>query len=126
LLLGGIPAASADNGEDIDDQWTMGGQNLNDWRNQDKTELSIENVAKLALKWTFTTGGDVSATPAVAHGTVYFPDLAGDFYAVDARTGALKWKSAVSDWTGVAKDFARNDPLIYGNMVILGDQAAAR
>ena len=123
LLLGTIPAASADDGEDTDNQWTMGGQSLDNWRNQDKSELSPENIAKLTVKWTFTTGGDVTAAPAVANGVVYFPDLAGDFYAVDAKTGALKWKSAVSDWTGVPNDFARNDPVIYGNMVILGDQA---
>ena len=123
LLLGAIPAALADNGEDRDDQWTMGGQSLDNWRNQDKSKLSAEDVDKLTVKWTFTTGGDVTATPAVADGTVYFPDLAGDFYAVDSKTGALKWKSAVSDWTGIANDFSRNDPLIYRNMVILGDQA---
>ena len=125
LLLMATPPALADDGEDTDSEWTMGGQNLNNWRNQDQSELSAENVAKLTAKWTFTTGGDVSATPAVANGTVYFPDLTGDFYAVDAKTGSLKWKSAVSDWTGVPNDFARNDPLVFGNMVILGDQAGS-
>jgi polyvinyl alcohol dehydrogenase (cytochrome) len=125
LLLTATPLALADDGEDTDNAWTMGGQKLNNWRNQDRAKLSAENVAKLTAKWTFTTGGDVSATPAVANGTVYFPDLAGDFYAVDAKTGSLKWKSAVSDWTGVPNDLARNDPLVFGNMVILGDQAGS-
>jgi hypothetical protein len=111
---------------DDDDQssgWTMGGQNLKNWRNQDETEIGPKNVAKLKTKWVFTTGGDVTATPAVAKGVVYFPDFAGNFYAVDARTGKQLWHHQLVDWTGVAGDFARNDPTVYKNMVILGDQA---
>jgi polyvinyl alcohol dehydrogenase (cytochrome) len=76
----------------------------------------------LKIKWIFTTGGDVSATPAVANGVVYFPDFAGNFYAINAKTGALVWTRKVSDWTGIAGDYARNDPLVYGDRVILGDQ----
>jgi polyvinyl alcohol dehydrogenase (cytochrome) len=115
--------ALADHDDDQPSAWTMGGQNLKNWRNQDKTEISPHNVAKLKTKWVFTTGGDVSATPAVANGVVYFPDFAGNFYAVDARTGKQLWHHQLADWTGVAGDFARNDPTVYKNMVILGDQA---
>src|SRR5262249_51218378 len=76
-------------------------------------------------KWTFTTGGDVSATPAVANGVVYFPDFAGNFYAVDANTGAQVWQQPVAAWTGVSGDFARNGPAIQGDTLILGDQAGS-
>src|SRR5262249_47414718 len=82
-----------------------------------------QNVGKLKTRWVFTTGGDVSATPAVANGIVYFPDFAGNFYAVNAQSGALVWKHQVADWTGVGGDYARNDPAVYGGMVILGNQA---
>ena len=35
-----------------------------------------------------------------------------------------RWNGEISsDWTGVAGDFARNDPVVYKDMVILGDQA---
>jgi outer membrane protein assembly factor BamB len=44
----------------------------------------VSNVAGLEKKWEFTTGGDVSATPAVDGDTVYFPDRAGNLYAVDS------------------------------------------
>ena len=107
------------------DQWTMGGQDLDNSRNQPESGINKDNVARLKAKWIFTTGGDVSATPAVANGIVYFPDLAGNFYAVDAATGAQVWQAKVSDWTGVPGDFARNDPVIQGNLVILGDQAGS-
>jgi polyvinyl alcohol dehydrogenase (cytochrome) len=35
-----------------------------------------------------------------------------------------RWYGEISsDWTGVAGDFARNNPIVYKDMVILGDQA---
>src|SRR5271155_5702747 len=101
--------------------WPMGGQNLQDSRSQSVTTITPENVGTLKLKWVLTTRGDVSATPAVYDGTVYFPDWGGYFYAVNATTGALQWSMPVSSWTGVSGDFARNDPAIDGNTLILGD-----
>src|SRR5262245_15904699 len=103
--------------------WTMGGQNLSDWRNQPATGINPQNVAGLKPKWTFTTGGDVTATPAVSNGIVYFPDFAGNYYAVNAKTGALIWKRLVGDWTGVAGDYARNDPAVQNGTLFLGNQA---
>src|SRR5438105_2923139 len=103
--------------------WTMGGQNLSNWRNQSTTGITAQNVAGLKTKWVFTTQGNVSATPAVANGIVYFPDFAGNFYAVNATTGVQVWTQQVSYWTGISGNYARTDPVIYKNMVILGDQA---
>jgi len=47
----------------------------------------VNSVGGLTQKWAFTTGGDVSATPAVDEQRVYFPDWAGNLYAVDRKTG---------------------------------------
>src|ERR1700730_7477599 len=59
-------------------QWPMGGQNLSDtWSQSFHAAIGPSNVSKLVTKWVFTTGGDVSATPAVVKGVVYFPDSAG-------------------------------------------------
>jgi polyvinyl alcohol dehydrogenase (cytochrome) len=107
-------------------QWTMGGQDLNNSRTQSQGTISQSNVANLKLKWVFTTGSDVTATPAVAGNTVYFPDFAGNFYAVNATTGALVWSQTVSTWTGVANDFARDDPAYDNQTLFLGDQAGAK
>src|SRR5262245_43221896 len=52
---------------------------------------SGKNVSSLQVKWTFTTGGDVSARAAVVDGVVYFPDWLGNLYAVNASDGTLKW-----------------------------------
>ena len=77
----------------------MGGQNPTNSRSQDEFRNRPSNASSLSLKWVFTTGDDVSATPAVANGIVYFPDYAGNFFAVNAETGALVWQHKVSDWT---------------------------
>src|SRR4051812_16038788 len=77
--------------------WLSGGQNLQNSRSQDgETTIGAGNVESLAPKWQFTTGGDVSATPAVDPTTVYFPDSAGNLYAVNRATGAQRWRSSIS------------------------------
>src|ERR1043166_5727196 len=43
------------------------------------------------LKWKFHTGGMVIGSPVVVNGNVYFGSDDGNFYAVDAETGAQKW-----------------------------------
>ena len=115
-LLISMPVAQAQD-------WPMGGQNLNNGRNQPVTSINAGNAASLQQKWVFPTSGDVSATPAVANGIVYFPDWGGNFYAVNANTGHQIWAHQISDWTGISGDFARNDPAVYNGMVILGNQA---
>ena len=88
VLLGGV-VSTAVGGSD----WNSAGGNLQNTRFQasEKT-LSVSNVDELEVKWEFTTGGDVSATPAVVGDTVYFPDRAGNLYAVDKWTGQQRWR----------------------------------
>ena len=46
--------------------WPMGGQNYSNTRSNDaQTVITASKVSQLATKWTYTTHGDVSATPAV-------------------------------------------------------------
>jgi polyvinyl alcohol dehydrogenase (cytochrome) len=117
-LLGGALATAA-GGTD----WNSAGGNLQNTRFQasEKT-LSVSNVDELEPKWVFTTGGDVSATPAVVGDTVYFPDRAGNLYAVDKWTGQERWRSSIAAATGVAGDYARATPAIAGNKVVVGTQ----
>ena len=75
-------------------------------------------------KWEFTTGGDVSATPAVDGDTVYFPDWAGNLYAVDKATGAERWHTTISSATGITADKARATPAITDTAVIIGTQGS--
>ena len=105
--------------------WPTAGHDTNNTRFQDtETKLKSQNVDELGVKWQFTTGGDVSATPALDGTNVYFPDWAGNLYAVNQKTGALLWQHQISEYTGIPGDWARNTPAIVGNELILGDQAA--
>ena len=103
-------------------QWPVAGQNLADTRSQPReTILNTSNVNQLTTKWAFTTNGSVSATPTVAGNIVYFPDWAGYIYAVNKNTGEQIWSQSISNYTGVAGDFSRTSPAIYGNFLLFGD-----
>jgi hypothetical protein len=68
--------------------WPMFGQNTaNTASNPSETSITAKNVKQLQPNWTFTTGGDVSARAAVVNGVAYFPDWAGNLYAVNANNG---------------------------------------
>ena len=50
------------------------------------------------IKWKFHTGGRVIASPAVVNGVVYVGSTDGNFYAIDAASGAEKWKFTSKAW----------------------------
>ena len=60
----------------------------------------------------------MSATPAVVGGTVYFPDMAGNLYAVDKWTGEQLRSASIASASGVPGDYARATPAVAGNAVI--------
>ena len=57
-----------------------------------ETTISPDTVGDLAEAWFFNTDDVVTATPAVAGGTVFVGDWAGTFYAIDAETGEERWR----------------------------------
>lgn len=100
----------------------MIGQNLNGTRYQAITPINTSNVGALTPAWVFTTGGSVSATPTVAGDAVYFPDWAGNLYAVNRFTGQLIWTHKISDYEpAFPNSISRSSPAIYGDELILGD-----
>jgi len=103
-------------------QWLISGVDLSNTRNQPGEHIiSPLNVAMLTPKWVFTTGGSVSATPTVAGDYVYFPDWAGNLYALDKNTGEKLWSARIPDYDGVAGALSRTSPAIHGNELIFGD-----
>ncbi len=102
--------------------WLSAGHDLANSRTQpDEFEIGVGNVAQLAPKWIFTTHGDVSATPTVQGGAVYFPDSGGYVNAVAAATGSLLWQTNIESYTGVSGGIARTSPAVAGDEIILGD-----
>lgn len=57
-----------------------------------ETTIAPDTVGDLAEAWFFNTDDVVTATPAVAGGTVFVGDWAGTFYAIDAETGEQRWR----------------------------------
>jgi polyvinyl alcohol dehydrogenase (cytochrome) len=119
LSVTGGMAATASSG------WSMGGHDLSNTRsNPDQKAVTADNAAKLATKWAFTTHGDVSATPAVVGGAVYFPDWGGYINKVNAATGALIWQRKLSSYgyNTTADLVSRTAPAVVGNVLYIGDQ----
>ena len=82
--------------------WPMFGQDATNAATN-SSSISTNNVSQLKPKWTFTTGGDVSARAAVVSGVAYFPDWAGNLWAVNAKQGKLIWSHQLSDY-GIARE----------------------
>src|SRR5438552_8256096 len=84
-------------------QWRVSGHDFTNSRYQPaEVRIAPDNVHSLAVKWVFTTGADVSATPTVSDDTVFVPDWAGNLFAVDKNTGQLIWSHKISDYDGLS------------------------
>src|SRR5438132_8238695 len=56
--------------------------------------IGAESMTTPNIKWTYTTGGPISATPALGSGgTVYVASQDGNLYAI-SKTGSFLWKFA--------------------------------
>jgi polyvinyl alcohol dehydrogenase (cytochrome) len=101
--------------------WPVAGQNISDTHDQvAEKAISVSNVRKLTTAWSFTTAGDVSATPTVADGDVYFPDWGGKVWAL-TTSGSVVWSKSVPGYTGLTGDFSRVSPAVDGSELIIGD-----
>jgi len=102
--------------------WPSAGQNLGNWRNQSaEQKISPANVSQLSTKWTFTAGGDISATPTVADDAIYFPDWGGNLHAVDRSTGTVQWSRQISEYNAHPGSISRVSPAIHNGDLIIGD-----
>jgi outer membrane protein assembly factor BamB len=66
-----------------------------------------------AVHWRVSTGGQGSASPAIASGVVYIGSNDGLFSALDASTGAVRWQDQIS----VSEDAS---PVVANGAVYVG------
>jgi polyvinyl alcohol dehydrogenase (cytochrome) len=109
----------------------MGGHDVENSRTQpDETRIGRNNVRRLAPSWTFPIGSDVSATPAVAterdaqgrrRTAVYVPDWGGYLWKLDPDAKRAVWSRAIGDYNGVPGSVSRTSPILYDDLVIVGD-----
>src|SRR5215831_9069256 len=104
--------------------WPMFGQNIGNTASN-ASDISAKNVNKLRPKWTFTTGGDVSARAAVVNGVAYFPDWAGNLYAVNVSNGKQIWSHQLSDYGLALGTVSRTSPAVVDGFVYVGTQWAS-
>jgi outer membrane protein assembly factor BamB len=77
------------------------------------------DAASGALKWKFTTGDVVHASPAIAGGLVLVGSWDTNFYALDAATGAERWRFKTGDdenmhnQTGIQSSAAVAEGIVY-------------
>ncbi|KAK9741160.1 hypothetical protein RND81_03G086000 [Saponaria officinalis] len=84
------------------DNWLNHGGDLHNRRYASKeTKISSKTVQHLKLKWTFETKRDITATPAVYNGVLYFPSWDGYIYAIKSSNGSLIWKQFIQELTGI-------------------------
>ena len=109
--------------EKSSDDWPMFGQNLQNTASVRGGEL--DDVSKLKVKWSFTTGGDVSARAAVVDGRAFFPDWGGNLWAVDVSNGSKAWGHQLSDYGLPANTHSRTSPAVADGVVYVGTQEGA-
>jgi len=103
--------------------WSLAGHDLWDTHATFvEPRLTPATVSGLVPLWTFTTVGDVRATPTVEGNDLYVPDNGGYLYRIDARNGAQVWRAALSDLTGITGSNSRSSPAITPRTIIVGDQ----
>lgn len=106
--------------------WPMFGQNLaNTASSSAETIISTKTVYKLKTKWTFQTGGDVSARAAVVNKVAYFPDWGGNLWSVNASNGKLIWGKQLSSYGLANGTVARSTPAVVDGVLYVGVQQGA-
>jgi polyvinyl alcohol dehydrogenase (cytochrome) len=132
VSLSALPGAARTPGADRG--WPMIGHDVQNSRSQpDEHRIGPNQARRLAPRWVLTTGGDVSATPAVSdphdgrmgrgpgRSAVYFPDWGGRLWKVDAETGDVVWSRAIPEYNGIAGSISRTSPVLSHGSVYVAD-----
>ena len=75
--------------------WLSNGRDYTEQRYSPLTQIDASNVSRLGLAWYYDTGSDrgtVETTPIVSNGVMYATLPWSIVVALDARTGAEKWR----------------------------------
>ena len=91
--------------EKVQDWLNHGGDLYNRRYANKETKISPATASKLRLKWEFFAGKDITATPAIFNGTLYFPSWNGHLFAVKASDGSLIWQKNLQNLTGLTPSY---------------------
>ncbi|KAK7374506.1 hypothetical protein VNO80_07936 [Phaseolus coccineus] len=124
-------AANSDGARHQSQDWLNHGGDLFNRRYAYKErKISTKTAPDLRMKWKFYAGRDITATPAIYDGTLYFPSWNGNIYAVKEADGSLVWKQNLEKLTGLkASDglvenvnwtVSRSTPTVAGDLLMIG------
>jgi quinohemoprotein ethanol dehydrogenase len=99
LLIAGLAGSSPPASQQRAGEWPLDGRDLDGQYFSPLTKINESNVARLGFAWEFrdflARGGihhGMESNPLFANGVLYFSGPWGDAYAVDARSGKLRWR----------------------------------
>src|SRR5256885_16374262 len=79
-------------------QWPFAGRDLHNTRSGGiEPRITTAAASNLNLKWSFTPGGDVSATPALSSNAVYVPDWERKLLRLNATNGLVGCSKMIGD-----------------------------
>jgi polyvinyl alcohol dehydrogenase (cytochrome) len=84
----------------------------------DAAGLTVDHISRLKLKWAFAFDGSINAYSAlsIVNGTLFTGSAGGAVFALDARTGCIRWSYQ-------AAGSVRSAVLVSESAVFFGDQA---
>ncbi len=87
------PAAAPESEPVPDTEWALHGNDVGEQRYSVLDQINRDTVDKLGLAWSFDmyTRRGIEATPLMVDGTLYVSGSWSMVYALDARSGELKW-----------------------------------
>ncbi|XP_019454909.1 PREDICTED: uncharacterized protein LOC109356038 [Lupinus angustifolius] len=117
--------------EEHSQNWFNHGGDLFNRRYANKEhKINPKSVSNLRLKWKFYAGKEITDTPAIFNGTIYFTSWNGNIYAVKALDGSLVWKKNIEKLTGISYNgfisnanstFSRATPTLAGeDLLVVG------
>jgi outer membrane protein assembly factor BamB len=81
-------------------------------------KLHAVNIDTGKPRWTFTADHEINSSAAFADGMVFFGTDGGSVYALDARTGRLRWRAQALARFGVREYFYATPTVAYGRVYI--------
>ncbi len=93
---------------------SLGGGTSN--RFSELTQITPSNVASLKEAWTYKSGdakGNVQCNPVIVDGIMYIPTPGRHIVAVDAQTGAERWRFAPVPFTGDSRGTPARRGLVH-------------
>jgi len=75
--------------------WSSWGMDTRNTRFQRNPGFKAADVSKLKVKWTFSVRGGVYGQPTVVGDWLFLTLRSGDFYALDPKSGCVRWKAEV-------------------------------